>query len=96
MNTQNTQNLQNCMQSEVSYLCDSSLDRLTGRAIKLINFVRDYYANRVLTGFFTTMSPRLLRDIRLDDPQQQMRLFDSNFNTEADLREINRNRYLFR
>jgi len=96
MNTQNTQTLQNCVQSEVSHLCDSSVDRLLGRVNKLVNGAREYYANRALTGFFIRMSPKLLRDAGLDDPQVQMRLFDSNFNTEVNLREINRDRHLFR
>jgi uncharacterized protein YjiS (DUF1127 family) len=96
MNAQYTQNLQICMQSEVSYLCDSSVDRFLGSIVKLINGFRNYYANRTLTAFLTRMSPKLLRDIGLDDPQVQMSLFESNFNTEADLRELNQNRYLIR
>ena len=96
MNTQNTQSLRNCMQSEVLYLCDSSVDRLLGRVVDLINSVRTYYAHQALTGLLSKVSPKLLRDIGLDDPQVQMRLFESNFNTEASIREMNRNRNLLR
>ena len=96
MNTQNTQNLQNCMQSEVSYLCESSTGRLLGRVNKLISGVRNYYANQSLTRFFVKSSPKLLRDIGLDDPNVQMRLFENNFNTEASILEMERNRHLFR
>ena len=92
----NALNLQNYMQPEISYLCDSGVDRLLGPVDKLINGIRDYSTNRILTGFLTRLSPKLLRDIGLDDPQIQMRLFECNFNTEADLREMNRNRYLIR
>jgi hypothetical protein len=96
MNTQNSQNLRNCMQSEVLDLCDSSVDRLLGRVVNLINSVRTYYAHQALTGLFSNLSPKLLRDIGLDDPQVQMRLFESNLNTEASIREMNRNRNLLR
>jgi hypothetical protein len=96
MNAQNTQNLQNCLQFEVSFPCDSAVERLLAPIAKLTNGVKDYYANRTLTNFLTRMSPKLLRDSGLDDPRVQMRLFESNFNTEADLRELNRNRYLIR
>lgn len=96
MNTQDTQKLQNSMRSEVSYLCESSAERLLGRVNKLINGVSDYYTNRTLTSFFTRMSPKLLRDIGLDDPQVQMRLFDSNFNTATVLREMDRSDHRLR
>ena len=96
MNTQNTQSLRKCMQSEVLHLCDSSVDSLLGRVANLINGVRSYYAKQALTGFISKVSPKLLRDIGLDDPQVQMRLFYSNFNTEASIREMNRNRNLLR
>jgi hypothetical protein len=96
MNTQNTQNLRNCMQTEVMYLCDSSVDRLLGRVVDLINSVRTYYAHQALTSLFSKLPPKLLRDIGLDDPQIQMRLFESNLNTEASIREMNRNRNLLR
>ena len=96
MNTQNTQSLRNCMQSEVLYQYDSSVDRLLGRVVDLINNVRTYYAHQALTGLFSKQSPQLLRDIGLDDPQVQMRLFESNFNTEASIREMNRNGNLLR
>ena len=94
MNIQNTQNLQNRMQSEVLYLCDSSVDRLLGSVINAINSLRNFYAKQALTGMFSKMSPKLLRDIGLDDPQVQMRKFGSNFNAEASVREITRNRGL--
>jgi hypothetical protein len=96
MNTQNSQSLRNCMQSEVLYQCDSSVDRLLGRVVDMINNVRTYYANQALTSLFSKQSPKLLRDIGLDDPQVQMRLFESNFNTEASIREMNRNGNLLR
>ena len=95
MNIQNTQNLQNRMQSEVLYLCDSSVDRLLGSLINTINNLRNFYAKQALTGLFSKMSPRLLRDIGLDDPQVQMRKFGSNFIAEASVREITSNRDLY-
>ena len=96
MNTQSTQNLRNCMQSEALDLCDSSVDRLLGRVVDLMNSVRTYYAHQALVSLFSKQSPKLLRDIGLDDPQVQMRLFESNFNTEASIREMKRNRILLR
>jgi hypothetical protein len=96
MNTQNTQNLQNCVQSEVLYLCDSSVDRLLGSVINAINNVRNFYAKQTLARVFTKMSPRLLRDIGLDDPQVQMRKFDSNFYVHASAFGIDPVRNLFR
>jgi hypothetical protein len=96
MNTQNTQNLRNCMQSEVLHQYDSSVDRLLGRVVDLINGIRSYYAHQALTGLLSKASPKLLRDIGLDDPQVQMRLFESNFNTAASIREMNRNKNLLR
>ena len=96
MNTQNTQNLQNCMQSEVLYLCDSGVDRLLESVINTINNLRSFYAKAALTRMFTKLPSRLLRDIGLDDPAVQMRRFDSNFYVEASLREMDQNRNLFR
>ena len=84
------------MQSEVLYLCDSSVDRLLGSLINTINSLRKFYAKQALTGLFSKMSPRLLQDIGLDDPAVQMRKFGSNFNAETSVREIARNRNLFR
>ena len=95
MNIQNTQNLQNRMQSEVLVLCDSSVDRLLGSLVNAINHVRNFYAKQALTGMFSKMSPRLLQDIGLDDPAVQMRKFGSNFIAQASVREITRNRGLF-
>ena len=95
MNIQNTQILQNRMQSEVLYLCDSSVDRLLGSLINAINNFRNFYAKQALTGMFSKLSPQLLRDIGLDDPEVQMRKFGSNFIAEASVREMNRNRGLF-
>ena len=92
MNAQNTQSLQNCVQTEVLYLCESRVDRLLARAIKLIRGVRNFYERQTLTRFFIRQSPALLRDIGLDDPRAQIRLFNRNFNSVASLGELDRNR----
>ena len=91
MNTQNTQNIQNSMHSEVFYICDSGVDRLLASLINTINSVRNFYAKQALTGLFSKMSPKLLRDIGLDDPAVQMRKFGSNINAVISVREITRN-----
>jgi len=96
MNAQDSQNLHNCMQSEVSYLCKSSTEKSLGLVNKLIKGIRRYYENRTLTSFLSKMHPKLLRDIGLDDPQVQMHRFESNFNTEASIMEMERNKQLFR
>ena len=91
MNAQDTQNLQNCTQSQVLNICDSKVDRLLGRIIGLINRARSYYTKRALARAYSKLSPRLLRDIGLDDPQVQMTRYDRNFNVEAEMREMSRN-----
>lgn len=94
MNAQDTQNFENYAQSQVLYICDSKVEGLLGRILELINRARRYYAKRALGRAYSKLSPRLLRDIGLDDPQVQMSLYDRNFNIEAEIREMNRKRDL--
>ncbi|MFT5218473.1 MAG: hypothetical protein ACI822_001316 [Gammaproteobacteria bacterium] len=96
MNTQKTQDLRIGMQAEALNLCESSFDRLVCKTVTLVNSLRGYFAKKALTSLFLNVSPRQLRDIGLDDPALQMRLLDSNLNTEASIREMNRNTLLIR
>lgn len=91
MNAQDTQNLHPCAQSQVLDICDSKVDRLLARIIELMARVRRYHAKRAQARAYAKLSPRLLRDIGLDDPQVQMSRYDRNFNVEAELREMRPN-----
>lgn len=96
MNTQNTQDLRIGMQAEALCLCDSMVDRLLAKTVALINNFRNYYAHRAMTALLLKIPSKHLRDVGLDDPTIQVRLTGSNLNTEASLREMNRNKLLMR
>lgn len=96
MNAQNTQVIESRADSEFSVICGSFTACLRRHADSLIRRVKSYFLGRMPADSLAGMSDRLQRDIGLDDPQLQMHLFDRNFNTINELRNLERNRHLFR
>ena len=96
MNTQNSQNLKNCLQSEAFHLIDSNIERAIFRARCLIQNIEQNWADRKLATRMAKMSEKHLQDIGMDDPQVQIHQLGISLDTAIALKDIEKSRYLTR
>ena len=88
-----TQYLQKYTHAAVLDECSSWIERILVRAVVTIAAVRNRWAQQAQLRHLSKLSLRQLRDIGLDDPQVQMRLFGAYIESESENLESLRNRF---
>ena len=75
---------------------NSWIERILARVAETLAAVRNGRARKAQLSRLGKLSPRQLSDIELDDPQVQMRLFDTYIQSESENMESLRNRFQVR
>ena len=88
-----TQYLQKSTHAAVLDECSSWIERILVSAVVTIAAGRNRRARQMQLSRLGKLSPRQLRDIGLDDPQVQMRLFGAYIESEGEFLESLRNRF---
>jgi hypothetical protein len=96
MNVQNCQTLQQSDQPRLSSLSENSFYLACLQLTGLFDSLRQHFANQSSLSYLSRLSVDKLRDTGLDDPRQQMKLFNRTFESEISLRKMNLNQLQLR
>jgi hypothetical protein len=88
MNAEYCQTAQHTDQPPLSSLSGNSFYLICLLLAGLIDNVRHYFVRQSSFDSISRFSVNKLRDISLDNPQQQLKLISRNFEVEASLREM--------